>query len=109
MEVVDENGDKHLYPVNVNTGSGGAGAAGTAAGRKQVMAPSHPQSVNQYIDSYTHGKPSKPRIDYNAAAQAAARTYDVPLLQPFSDRLSGTTQVSRYRKDKPFWILLKQT
>ena len=23
--------------------------------------------------------------------------------------LSGTTQVSRYQKDKPFWILLKQT
>ena len=31
------------------------------------------------------------------------------LLQPFYDPLSGTTQVSRYQKDKPFWILLKQT
>ena len=31
------------------------------------------------------------------------------LLQPFNDPLSGTTQVSRYQKDKPFWILLKQT
>ena len=29
------------------------------------------------------------------------------LLQPFYDPLSGTTQVSRYQKDKPFWILLK--
>ena len=31
------------------------------------------------------------------------------LLQPFYDPLSGTTQVSRYQNDKPFWILLKQT
>ena len=31
------------------------------------------------------------------------------LLQLFYDPLSGTTQVSRYKKDKPFWILLKQT
>jgi len=31
------------------------------------------------------------------------------LLQPFYDLLSGTTQVSRYLKDKPFWTLLKQT
>ena len=31
------------------------------------------------------------------------------LLQTFYDPLSGTTQVSRYQKDKPFWILLKQT
>jgi len=38
------------------------------------------------------------------------------LLQPFNDPLSSTTdplssttQVSRYQKDKPFWILLKQT
>ena len=30
-------------------------------------------------------------------------------LQPFYDPLSGTTQVSRYQKDNPFWILLKQT
>ena len=30
------------------------------------------------------------------------------LLQPFYDPLSGTTRVSRYQKDKPFWILLKQ-
>ena len=27
----------------------------------------------------------------------------------FHDPLPGTTQVSRYEKDKPFWILLKQT
>ena len=26
----------------------------------------------------------------------------------YNDPLSGTTQVSRYQKDKPFWILLKQ-
>jgi len=31
------------------------------------------------------------------------------LLRPFYDPLSGTTQLSRYLKDKPFWILLKQT
>ena len=31
------------------------------------------------------------------------------LLQPCYDPLSGTTQMSRYQKDKPFWILLKQT
>ena len=31
------------------------------------------------------------------------------LLQPFYRPLSGTTQVSQYQKDKPFWILLKQT
>jgi len=31
------------------------------------------------------------------------------LLQPFYDPLSGTTRVSRYQKDKPLWILLKQT
>ena len=31
------------------------------------------------------------------------------LLQPFYDPLFGTTQVSRYQKDKPFRILLKQT
>ena len=31
------------------------------------------------------------------------------LLQPYYDPLSGTTQVSRYQNDKPFWILLKQT
>ena len=33
------------------------------------------------------------------------------LLQPLwlYDPLSGTTQVSRYQKDKPFWILLRQT
>ena len=31
------------------------------------------------------------------------------LLQPLYDPLSRTTQVSRYQKDKPFWILLKQT
>ena len=31
------------------------------------------------------------------------------LLHLFYDPLSGTTQVSRYQKDKPFWILLKQT
>ena len=31
------------------------------------------------------------------------------LLQSFYDPLSGTTQVSRYQKDKPFWILPKQT
>jgi len=31
------------------------------------------------------------------------------LLQPFYDPLSGITQVSRYQKDKPFWIMLKQT
>jgi len=30
------------------------------------------------------------------------------LLQPFYDPLSGTTRVSRYEKDKPFWIMLKQ-
>ena len=30
------------------------------------------------------------------------------LLQPFYDPLSRTAQVSRYQKDKPFWILLKQ-
>ena len=30
------------------------------------------------------------------------------LLQPFYDPLFGSTQVSRYQKDKPFWILLKQ-
>ena len=30
------------------------------------------------------------------------------LLQPLYDPLSRTTQVSRYQKDKPFWILLKQ-
>ena len=30
------------------------------------------------------------------------------LLQPFYGPLSGITQVSRYQKDKPFWILLKQ-
>ena len=28
-------------------------------------------------------------------------------LQPFYDPLSGTTRVSRYQKDKPFWIFLK--
>ena len=33
----------------------------------------------------------------------------VLLLQPFYDPLSGTTQVSRHQKDKPFLILLKQT
>jgi len=27
----------------------------------------------------------------------------------FYDSLSGTTQVSWYQKDKPFWTLLKQT
>ena len=31
------------------------------------------------------------------------------LTQLFYDPLTGTTQVSRYQKDKPFWILLKQT
>ena len=31
------------------------------------------------------------------------------LLQLFYDPLSGTTQVIRYQKDKPFWILLKQS
>ena len=31
------------------------------------------------------------------------------LLQPFYDPLSGTTQVSRYQKDKPLWMLLKQS
>jgi len=31
------------------------------------------------------------------------------LLQTFYDPLSKTTLVSRYQKDKPFWILLKQT
>ena len=31
------------------------------------------------------------------------------LLQMFYDPLAGTTQMSRYLKDKPFWILLKQT
>ena len=31
------------------------------------------------------------------------------LLQPFYDPLSATTQVSQYQKDKPLWILLKQT
>jgi len=30
------------------------------------------------------------------------------LLRPFYDPLSRTPQVSRYQKDKPFWILLKQ-
>ena len=30
------------------------------------------------------------------------------LLQPFDDPLYGTTQMSQYQKDKPFWILLKQ-
>ena len=30
------------------------------------------------------------------------------LLKPFYDPLSGTTQVSRYQKDKPFWTWLKQ-
>ena len=30
-------------------------------------------------------------------------------LQLLYDPLSGTTQVSRHQKDKPFWILLKQT
>ena len=30
-------------------------------------------------------------------------------LQTSYDPLSGTTQVSQYQKDKPFWILLKQT
>ena len=29
-------------------------------------------------------------------------------LQSFYDPFSGTTWVSRYQKDKPFWILLKQ-
>ena len=29
--------------------------------------------------------------------------------QPLCDPLSGTTRLSRYQKDKPFWILLKQT
>ena len=31
------------------------------------------------------------------------------LLQPFYDPLSRTTRVSRYQKNKPFWILLKQS
>jgi len=31
------------------------------------------------------------------------------LLLPFYGLLSGTTQVSQYQKDKPFWIVLKQT
>ena len=35
--------------------------------------------------------------------------WDHLLLQPFYDPLSGTTQVSRYQKYEPFWILLKQT
>ena len=30
------------------------------------------------------------------------------LLESFYDPLSGTTRVSRYQMDKPFWILLKQ-
>jgi len=34
--------------------------------------------------------------------------YTLLLLLPFYDPLSGTTQVSQYQKDKPFWILLKQ-
>ena len=36
------------------------------------------------------------------------RTRLLLLLQPFYDPLSGTTQVSRYQKDRPFWNLLKQ-
>ena len=31
------------------------------------------------------------------------------LLLPFYDALSENTQVCRYQKDEPFWILLKQT
>ena len=43
--------------------------------------------------------------DHNSGKTTTTTT----LLQPFYDPLSGTTQVSRYQKDKPFWILLKQT
>ena len=35
-------------------------------------------------------------------------TTTTTLLLSFYDPLSGTTRVSRYQKDKPFWILLKQ-
>ena len=43
------------------------------------------------------------------AAVVGVRVAQLQLLQPFYDPLSGTTQVSQYQKDKPFWILLKQT
>jgi len=39
-------------------------------------------------------------------AQAHARTHTHT--QPFNGPFSGTTQVSRYQKGKPIWILLKQ-
>ena len=42
-------------------------------------------------------------------ASRADRVTELLLQQPFYDPLFGTTQVSRYQKDKPFWILLKQT
>ena len=46
--------------------------------------------------------------DFIAFIQPSAH-YNNNTSQPFYDPLSGTTQVSRYQKDKPFWISLKQT
>ena len=45
---------------------------------------------------------------YTTGASFSTQTTLLLLLQPFYDSLSGTTQVSRYQKDKTFWILPKQ-
>ena len=41
-------------------------------------------------------------------ARTHARTHAYTHTHPFNGSFSGTTQVSRYQKGKPIWILLKQ-
>ena len=90
--VVDDGAKKAAVHVNPVVNRGG--------GRKQydVYAPSNPQTVNQYVHSYSYGPgKAKPRRDYSAAMQAAARTYYVTAVLMFADgvyrRTSNTVEL----------------
>jgi len=100
--VVDGDGDKHLFPVNGGGGGGGGG-------RRQygMFAPSHPQAVNQYIRSYTHGIAAKdePGVNYSKIARdIAARTYTAYASPPFRLLLYARRDRSGKRKTT-FWCL----
>jgi len=59
---------------------------------------------NWYQQSYSHRKASYTGMSFFITRCLKTHTHTHPFNGPFS----GTTQVSRYQKVKPIWILLKQ-
>ena len=63
------------------------------------------------VQELSHTQRSRQTSDRHLATQQVSRsthTHTHTHTHPFSGPLSGTTQVSRYQRGKPVWILLKQ-